>query len=159
MKTASIDQIIAPLADWVVHFVTGIFTTNPVLLAVIGGFFLLIAASRAVARNRPAPIDPSRLFSASQKNEGFARAGGRCEMDAWLFTRCRAKAEHGDHHFPHSKGGATSMGNFTAACARHNLSKGAKIPTFWQTQRIISRRRRYFPKGITTAAGERFAHR
>lgn len=159
MTPASAQTMITDFAEMVLGFVTAVFNTNPALLAVIGGFFVLVAISRAVASGRKAPQDPSRLFSSAQKTEGFGRANGRCEMDGFLFTRCRADARHGDHHYPWSKGGATSMGNFVAACARHNISKGAKIPTFFATQRMEARRRRYFPRGMNVAVGERFAQR
>ncbi|WP_422759059.1 HNH endonuclease [Paenarthrobacter sp. C1] len=134
-------------------------TANPVPFAVIAGIFVLIYAARAAARNRPVATDPSRLFSQAQRNEGFARAGGRCELDGFFFTRCKGKAHHGDHHFPWSRGGSTSMTNFVAACARCNTSKGSKIPSAWATMRMEARRRKYFPQGVPVKAGERFAHR
>lgn len=138
---------------------TALVTANPLPFLVIAGLIVLINIGRAISRNRPVPTDPSRLFSAVQRNEGFTRAGGRCEMDGIFLMRCKAKAHHGDHHFPWSRGGSTSMANFVAACARHNTSKGAKIPTAWATTRMEARRRKYFPQGVTVKAGERFAHR
>jgi hypothetical protein len=154
------------ITDTLTAFVEGLTTqmaalatANPVPFLAIASFIVLVYVSRAIARNRPAPTDPSRLFSAVQRAEGFARADGQCEMDGVFFMRCKDKAHHGDHHFPWSKGGSTSMGNFVAACARHNTSKGAKIPTSWQTFRMEARRRKYFPQGVNVKAGERFAHR
>ncbi|MBG0738670.1 HNH endonuclease [Paeniglutamicibacter antarcticus] len=139
--------------------VTALTTENPVPLVVAAAIVVLAYVGRAVARNRPVATDPSRLFSAVQRTEGFARAAGRCELEGFFFTRCKGKAHHGDHHFPWSKGGSTSMVNFVAACARCNTSKGAKIPTAWATMRMEARRRKYFPQGVTVKAGERFAHR
>lgn len=155
------------ITDTITAFITGLTTqitalatANPVPFIVVAGFVALLYIGRAVARNRPFPTDPSRLFSPVQRNEGFARAGGRCELDGFfLFTRCKGKAHHGDHHYPWSKGGSTSMVNFVAACARCNTSKGAKIPTAWATMRMEARRRKYFPQGVPVKAGERFAHR
>jgi hypothetical protein len=138
---------------------TALVTANPMPIAVIAGIVVLIYAARAAARNRPVATDPSRLFSAVQRTEGFARAGGRCELDGFFFTRCKGKAHHGDHHYPWSRGGSTSMTNFVAACARCNTSKGAKIPTAWATMRMEARRRKYFPQGVPVKAGERFAQR
>ena len=66
-------------------------------------------------------------------------------MESIFFTRCNEAAAHGDHWFPWSRGGPTSMENFVAACPGCNLAKGAKVPTFWQTQRLSWRRRRYYP--------------
>ena len=108
---------------------------------------------------RAAPKDPTRMFTPNQRLEGFARAGGRCEFEAWMFIRCHKDAHHGDHHYPWSKGGATSMANFTAACVRCNTSKGAKLPGFFSTIRMEARRRKYFPAGIPVKAGQRFAQR
>lgn len=104
-----------------------------------------------------APKDPRRMFDSGQRRMGFARAGHRCEFDGMLvFTRCRRQAEHADHWLPHCRGGATTLPNLVAACAWHNTSKGAHIPTSWQTHRIAGRRRRYFPPGAETRPGARY---
>lgn len=142
-----------------VETLTVTVTDNPVPYLAVAGFVAMVMFARTAARNRQVPTDPARLFTTVQRTEGFARAGGRCEMESFLFFRCRTKAHHGDHHYPWSKGGSTSMSNFVAACARHNTSKGAKIPTSWQTMRMEARRRKYFPQGLTVKAGEHFAHR
>ena len=47
--------------------------------------------------------------------EGMARAAGQCEMEAGFGRRCSRAAEHGDHLYPWSKGGSTSLQNFVAA--------------------------------------------
>ncbi|HEX9087849.1 MAG TPA: HNH endonuclease [Arthrobacter sp.] len=162
MNTLSPDSLLTALTDGaagVLHLVTDLASTNPTLLMVAGAFILLALIIRGVARSRKAPTDPSRLFSANQRAEGFSRAGGRCELEGWGFTRCRRPASHGDHHFPWSKGGSTSMANFVAACAKCNTSKGAKVPGFFVTLRMQTRRRRYFPRGSVVAAGERFTQR
>ena len=67
-------------------------------------------------------------------------------MEGLFFSRCNGAAAHGDHWFPWSKGGPTSMENFVAACVTCNTRKGAKVPTYWQTQRLVYRRRKYFPQ-------------
>ena len=59
--------------------------------------------------------DPVRRFSRQQRREGMARAAGQCEMEAGFGRRCSRPAEHGDHFFPWSKGGSTSLENFVAA--------------------------------------------
>jgi hypothetical protein len=155
----TITDTLTTFIEGIPALVTSMVTANPVPFIVIAGFIVLVFVSRAVAQSRPVPTDPSRLFSAVQRTEGFSRAGGQCEMDGVFFFRCKAKAHHGDHHFPWSRGGSTSMANFVAACARHNTSKGAKVPTAWQTFRMEARRRKYFPQGVNVKAGERFAHR
>lgn len=159
MTDPTITETLTTFLQTIPDLITSMISMNPVLFAVAAGVIVLVVVSRTIARNRPVQTDPSRLFSAVQRNEGFNRAGGRCEMDGLLFTRCKAKAHHGDHHYPWSRGGSTSMANFVAACARHNTSKGAKIPSTWATMRMEVRRRKYFPQGINVKAGERFAQR
>ncbi|MEJ1191872.1 HNH endonuclease [Pseudarthrobacter sp. CCNWLW207] len=44
-------------------------------------------------------------------------------------------AEHGDHFYPRSEGGSTSLQNFVAACARCNRAKRARIPSPGQQRR------------------------
>lgn len=128
----------------------------PVLIAAVLLIGMLIAKARA---GRPTRTDPSRLFSATQRREGFARASDRCELERWPFSRCKRSAHHGDHYIPWSKGGSTSMANFVAACARCNTSKGAKMPGAWSRMRLEARRRKYFAPGSVVRAGERFAQR
>lgn len=143
---------------WLTGLVTETATSNPLILAVAAFLVLVIGVSRA-NRNRKKPSDPSRLFTNSQRVEGFARAGGRCELEGFLFFRCRKKAHHGDHFLPWSKGGSTSMGNFVAACASCNTSKGAKVPTAFQMFRLEMRRRSYFPAGADLKPGELYLQR
>lgn len=154
LMTSLADGAAAALA-----LVTAMATANPTPFMIGGGFLLLVILVRVVAASRTPPKDPSRLFSANQRTEGFARAGGRCELEGWGFSRCRRPASHGDHHFPWSRGGSTSMANFVAACARCNTSKGAKVPGFFVTLRMQGRRRGYFPRGSVVVAGERFIQR
>lgn len=124
--------------------------------------FLLVAVAVAVpfllaalAAKLPRRVtkDPQRLFSAAQRRQGSQLAGGRCEMESLWWVRCRRPAQHGDHWFPHSLGGATTMGNYVAACAPCNLSKSNKIPTWFETTRLERRRRRYFPPGTPVTTG------
>jgi len=95
----------------------------------------------------------SRTFSFDQKSRVFANANWQCEFDDGL-RRCRNKAEHADHFYPWARGGASSERNLVAACSKHNLSKGAKMPSPALKFRIENRRRSYFPKGADVTAGE-----
>jgi hypothetical protein len=155
MPSASVDAaaMIGSLTDWITIF----STSNPAVF--VGGALFLALMIFRVAGGRAAPKDPTRMFTANQRSEGFARAGGRCEFETLPFIRCRKPAHHGDHHYPWSKGGATSMSNFTAACVRCNTSKGAKLPGFLSTVRMEARRRKYFPAGVPVKAGQRFTQR
>ncbi|WP_371706878.1 HNH endonuclease [Pseudarthrobacter sp. NIBRBAC000502772] len=85
----------------------------------------------------------------------MARAAGLCEMEAGFRRRCSRPAEHGDHFYPWSKGGSTSLQNFVAACARCNRAKGARIPSPGQQERIERRRRDYFMPEGSVSVGER----
>lgn len=129
-------------------------TENPLVVLVIVGVIVLFAV---VARPRKPVTDPIRMFSMEQRQLGFARAEGRCEMGGWIpFTRCRRKAEHGDHWIPWSKGGATDMDNFVAACSTCNIRKSNHMPLVFTTYQIASRRKRYFPHGLPRKPGHRY---
>ena len=69
-----------------------------------------------------ADLSPGRLIPSSVKQAVFLRDGGKC-------VECGATDNlHFDHILPHSKGGTSySAENVQILCARHNLSKSAKI--------------------------------
>ena len=127
-----------------------------IALGVIIGLSIVAKIARKFNRVHK---DGERLYSNKDRQIGFARAGGRCEMEGFLWFRCRRAAKHGDHHYPHSRGGATTMQNFVAACAKCNMSKGAKIPSRFATKRMENRRRKYFPKGVPVTVGERITRK
>jgi hypothetical protein len=64
----------------------------------------------------------SRLIPSAVKLEVWTRDNGMCVL-------CGAKENlHFDHDLPYSKGGSSLVaGNIRLLCAKHNLSKGAKI--------------------------------
>lgn len=159
MQTTTIPGDAGTQAADIAASLTAAFESNPVLLVPVAILALIVVLKVLKAGSGNAPKDPSRLFSSNQRTEGFARAGGICEMESFPFIRCRKKATHGDHWYPWSKGGATSMDNFVAACASCNTSKGAKVPTFFATARLEKRRRKYFPTARSIAVGQRFAQR
>lgn len=148
----------APQSPVSAETVMSFIATHPPIIYTLGALILILAI-RSALRGRKLPTDPTRMFTAAQRAEGFTRANNRCELEGWWLTRCKKSAHHGDHHYPWSKGGATSMGNFVAACARCNTSKGAKIAGFLTTQRLEARRRRYFPDGVSVRAGDKFVQR
>lgn len=122
-----------------------------------GGIFVgvLLAAILAVAaRSGREARDPVRVFDSQQRHDGFARAGHQCEMTTLWVLRCQRGAEHADHFYPWARGGATSMLNLVAACSRHNTSKGAKMPTWWERREITRRRRSYFPPDTDRRPGQ-----
>lgn len=122
----------------------------PVWVAVV---IVVLLAARLAARGSGAR-DPRRMFSTAERTVGFARAGNQCEFARWVFFRCTRTATHGDHFIPWSKGGATSMRNFVAACPTCNTTKGAVMPSRAARSLMAGRRRRYFPVGVPREAGE-----
>lgn len=103
--------------------------------------------------------DPQRMYTTAQRHQGFQRSENRCEMEDFFYFRCKRPAEHGDHWLPWSKGGATDMANFVSGCAKCNIAKSNKVPTFWETQRLAYRRRSYFPPTIEPTPGHLYARR
>ena len=67
-------------------------------------------------------ISPGRLIPSAVKQAVFLRDGGKC-------VQCGSTDNlHFDHILPHSKGGTSyRVENIQILCARHNLSKSAKI--------------------------------
>lgn len=138
-------EVLRGMADGVLAAVT-----LPGLAVVVLGILAAVLTGRDARRR-----DPVRRFTRQQRREGMARAGGQCELEAGFGRRCARPAEHGDHFYPWSKGGSTSLQNFVAACARCNRAKRARIPSPGQQQRMERRRRDYLPPSSSVSAGER----
>ncbi|HLS74707.1 MAG TPA: HNH endonuclease signature motif containing protein [Actinomycetaceae bacterium] len=94
--------------------------------------------------------DPRRAFTAAERREAFKRAGLRCEHKPLLWHRCTNTPTQGDHIYPWSKGGRTTMSNQQAMCPFHNARKSGSVPTRMYIYRLQWRRRRYFPDGVST---------
>jgi 5-methylcytosine-specific restriction endonuclease McrA len=121
-----------------------------------GRFIVVLAVVASVINARDVRRrDAVRRFTRQQRREGMARAGGQCEMEAGFRRRCSRPAEHGDHFYPWSKGGSTSLQNFVTACARCNRAKGAGIPSPAQQARLERRRRDYLAPESSVDVGER----
>lgn len=124
--------------------------TLPGIFAVVLITAAVVINSRDVRRR-----DPARRFTRQQRREGMARGGGQCEMEVGSGRRCARPSEHGDHFYPWSKGGSTSLQNFVAACAKCNRARRARIPSPGQQARLERRRRDYFTPGASVSVGER----
>ncbi|MCO4273038.1 HNH endonuclease [Pseudarthrobacter sp. HLT3-5] len=125
-------------------------------VAVPGVLVVVLAVVAVVLRTQDLRRrDSVRRFTRQQRREGMSRATGLCEMEAGFRRRCSRPAEHGDHFYPWSKGGSTSLQNFVAACARCNRAKGARIPSPGQQGRIERRRRDYVTPDGPVSVGER----
>jgi hypothetical protein len=79
------------------------------------------SADHRVAENVPLPAR-TRIIPSAIKQQVWLRDGGKCRL-------CEATDElHFDHDIPYSKGGSSLLvSNVQLLCARHNLSKSAKI--------------------------------
>ena len=125
-------------------------------LALFGSVMFVVLVSYLASKvEHNVAKDPQRIYSKAQRVQAMNRAGGQCEMEGWLWFRCRKPGEHLDHFFPWSKGGATDMNNCVLACKGDNLRKGAKVPTLGQKIRLERRRRKYFPADQQVEAGNR----
>ncbi|MCO4249536.1 HNH endonuclease [Pseudarthrobacter raffinosi] len=125
-------------------------------VALPGAFLVVLFIVAAIIHSRDVRRrDPVRRFTRQQRREGMARAANLCEMEAGFRRRCSRPAEHGEHFYPWSKGGSTSLQNFLAACARCNRAKGARIPSPGQQERIERRRRDYVTPNGPVSVGER----
>ncbi len=84
--------------------------------------FRLVISSRSEAQTSSLDSPRRRLIPTRVKVEVWKRDQGRC-------IQCGATSElHFDHDFPFSRGGTSlTAANVQLLCARHNLSKGAKI--------------------------------
>jgi 5-methylcytosine-specific restriction endonuclease McrA len=74
---------------------------------------------------------PNATVAASRGSGRSPTYSVEWSMLSWLrllCLLCSRPAEHGDHFYPWSEGGSTSLQNFVAACARCNRTKGARIP-------------------------------
>lgn len=120
---------------------------HPQPAAILAGVVLLPMFFAALLARLPRRVatDPVRLYTADQRRLGATLAGNRCEGEWLPFIRCRGAAAQGDHWYPWSLGGATSAQNLVMLCQPCNGAKSNHVPTFWQTQRLVLRRRRYFP--------------
>ncbi|WP_461163576.1 HNH endonuclease [Arthrobacter sp. R4-81] len=134
----------------------GMFDGVLTAIAVPGIFVVVLTIAAAIIVSQDVRRrDPVRRFTGQQRRQGMARADGLCEMEAGFRRRCSRPAEHGDHFYPWSKGGSTSLQNFIAACARCNRTKGARIPSPGQQERLERRRREYVAFEGVVSVGER----
>lgn len=128
-------------------------------LAAAGILLLLFGLTRIPMSRPDNPFekDPQRMFSDSDRVWIAEAAGRRCEHRTLGVFRCR---KHGtdtyptnlgdstgqmDHHYPHSRGGATSRHNLVWLCEKHNKRKSNRVPTMLQTWVISTARKHYFP--------------
>ena len=127
----------------------------PVAIAPMVAIALFAVAGAIMTARDAQRRDPVRRFTRQQRRDGMVRAGGLCELEAGFRRRCSRPAEHGDHFYPWSRGGATSLQNFVAACARCNRTKGARLPSPSRQRRLEHRRREYFSPSDSPTVGER----
>lgn len=117
----------------------------PWLIAVVAIMIVLVVVSR---RGRVAQRDTKRMFTQTERMEASRRAGGRCEHKSPFWFRCKSPGAHGDHIYPWSRGGSTTMTNHQWLCAPHNLRKSNHVPSRMYIWRLEQRRKKYFPAEI-----------
>lgn len=156
VETTPVETASAETAPAGIEAVRGALAELVASVAAPGAVLVLLTITAAVIQAQDIRRrDPVRRFSRPQRREGMVRAGDQCEMESGFRRRCSRLAEHGDHFYPWSKGGATSDQNFVAACARCNRAKGARIPSPGQQVRLEKRRTAYVTAGGPLTAGER----
>lgn len=131
-----------------IQYATNWLSTNRLVLIVV---LLALAVVLLIRRGRSRIVvarDPKRVFTHAERQEMFARAGDQCEHKPIFGRRCAEVPTHGDHIYPWSRGGATTMDNAQGLCARHNGIKSAWRPTWLYIKRLEARRRSYFPAGV-----------
>jgi 5-methylcytosine-specific restriction endonuclease McrA len=74
-------------------------------------------------------IDSKRNFSAAQKLIKLEEQNDKC---AYCGTDVDLSS-HGDHIFPHSKGGKTELDNLVIACPECNQKKKDMNPEEWES--------------------------
>lgn len=101
--------------------------------------------------------DPRRSFTKKEIDMMLFLVGHRCEYVDELGRRCKIQDNlHADHHYPHSRGGATRCNprvpldpfnnNIVILCEYHNRQKSNIHPTHQETERIHRSRNNYsFP--------------
>jgi hypothetical protein len=130
----------------VLHGLAQAATQNPWLLAAVGICVLIAVVRGARVAVHSGPLDPTRLFSGTDKKALLERAGHRCEHYGWSTGRCSV-VEHleADHVHPHSRGGWTHISNGQILCRPHNRAKRAAIPWNRSLRKLAERRGDYFP--------------
>lgn len=118
---------------------------NLSVVAIAAGVVVVLIFALRLVVGKGRQKDPQRVFTTAQRMRGFQRAGNRCEHKPLIGWRCRTPASQGDHIYPWSRGGATSMSNFQGMCAMHNNRKSDHVPGILYIWRLERRRRKYFP--------------
>lgn len=133
----------------VLEAVLDVLVQHPWLLVPVAIGLLACVVLASPAGGACASRDPRRGFNAAERRAAFERAGLRCEHKSILWHRCSNTPTQGDHIFPWSRGGRTTMSNQQALCPFHNSRKSGSVPTRIYILRLQWRRRRYFPEDIS----------
>lgn len=86
--------------------------------------------------------DEKRVYTRSEKDTALFKVDNRCEGTGYFF-RCRYKGKdlHGDHWFPHARGGATTQQNLVMLCPKCNRKKSDHVPNHFKTKALERRRK------------------
>jgi len=144
---------------------------SPIIFLYILGFSFVIIFISKIDRSITAVMrwkrpdhrrDIKRVYSSKEKQLASKLCNNRCEGTR-VFGRCnyRGKNLQGDHWYPYSRGGATTVKNLVMLCPKCNQSKSNKIPSRFQTIALRLRRRLNYDylEQVNTSVGEWLPYR
>ncbi len=150
------------LTDGQIESYSALFAITVALLIII----LFAKIDRSITammhwRRKQKRRDPKRVYTRGEKDKAMRRCNKRCE-GIHVFARCEYRGSdlQGDHWFPHSRGGKTSIQNLVMLCPSCNRAKSDKIPTRLQTYAIKMRRKSGvdYKDGVPLKVGEWIPH-
>jgi hypothetical protein len=85
--------------------------------------------NQMILKSQAETLDPQRFFTREQRDEIYAKSGGRC-ADPDCGIEITTTNFHADHVVPHSSGGRTEVENGQALCTACNRRKGGHPELF-----------------------------
>ena len=140
-------QVVRRALQWL-EVVLGVIAQHPWLLVPAAVVLLVGVVLASPAGGACEYRDPRRGFTVAERRAAFELAAHRCEHNSLFWHPCTNTPTQGDHIFPWSRGGRTTMSNQQALCPFHNSRKSGTVPTRLYILRLQWRRRRYFPDGV-----------
>lgn len=133
--------------DSTASLIMSILIVAAVIVAIVFLVEAYIGTERFIRKNITRRIrdderrDRVRTYTRAQREDGMRRCGHQCEGTG-LFFRCQYRGSdlHGDHWYPHARGGATTIRNLVMLCPTCNKKKSAKIPSRVHTLALSIRR-------------------
>lgn len=150
------DISLNPLSGW--HWPTwrmpgipAVWLWVAAIVVVVVAMAVLVACWPMRKPDNPFDRDPRRLFSDADREFITQCTGNQCEHRMCGLIRCPRMGEQMDHHYPWSRGGATSRRNLVWLCAKHNRRKSDRVPSRLSTWLLVRARESYWPRGERAA--------